>query len=408
MASSLNASTSGSGGVIVTSDATGNLDIQSGGSTVVAVTSTGVAVTGTLAASGAVTLTGSLNAPNTFGFKNRIINGGMVIDQRNAGASVTPTDGAYTLDRWRAGLSQVSKLSIQQNSGAVTPPSGFKNYLGVVSLSAYALTGSDVFMLQQKIEGYNVSDLMLGTASAATFTVSFWVRSSLTGLFGGSLINSAGDRSYPFSYTISIANTWEQKSITVAGDTSGTWLTTTGSGLELRLSMGSSGTYLGTVNTWGAGNYASVTGATSVVGTNGATFYITGVQLEKGSTATSFDFRDYGRELIMCQRYLPAWSGLNSLGTGQSIGSTNCRFNLPLPVTARVSPTGVSVSSAAHFATNNSAGTNLTGTAVTFLNAGTLSAWFDISVASGLTAGNASQVFATSSSALLYLTGCEL
>ena len=347
MASSLNASTSGGGGVIVTSDATGNLDIQSGGSTVVAVTSTGVAVTGTLAATGAVTLTGSLNTPNTFGFKNRIINGGMVIDQRNAGASVTPTDGAYTLDRWRAGLSQVSKLSIQQNSGAVTPPSGFKNYLGVVSLSAYALTGSDVFMLQQKIEGYNVSDLMLGTASAATFTVSFWVRSSLTGLFGGSLINSAGDRSYPFSYTISIANTWEQKSITVAGDTSGTWLTTTGSGLELRLSMGSSGTYLGTVNTWGAGNYASVTGATSVVGTNGATFYITGVQLEKGSTATSFDFRDYGRELIMCQRYYFERTlsavGFFASGSGQtlyqSIGS---------PVTMRAAPTSYPISGASN------------------------------------------------------------
>ena len=281
----------------------------------------------------------TLNTPNTFGFKNRIINGGMVIDQRNAGASVTPADGAYTLDRWRAGLSQASKLSIQQNSGSVTPPSGFKNYLGVVSLSAYALTGSDVFMLQQKIEGYNVSDLMLGTASAASFTVSFWVRSSLTGLFGGSLINSVGDRSYPFSYTISTANTWEQKSITVAGDTSGTWLTTTGTGLELRLSMGSSGAYLGTANVWGAGNYASVTGATSVVGTNGATFYITGVQLEKGSTATSFDFRDYGRELIMCQRY--AYGHVSSsqlIGLMFYYSATRMDCVVSFPTTMRTTP----------------------------------------------------------------------
>jgi len=236
--------------------------------------------------------------------KNRIINGAMVIDQRNAGALVNPmADSTYYLDRWRASSSQTSKLSIGQNAGSVTPPAGFTNYMGFTSLSAYSITSGDIFGIAQNIEGYNVADLAWGTASASTVTLSFWVRSSLTGTFGGSLRNSASSRSYPFSYTVSSANTWEQKSITIAGDTSGTWLTTNGIGILLFLSLGSGSTYSGTAGSWSGSTYTSATGATSVVGTNGATFYITGVQLEKGSTATSFDYRPYGTELQLCQRY---------------------------------------------------------------------------------------------------------
>jgi len=129
------------------------------------------------------------------------------------------------------------------------------------------------------------------------------VRSSLTGTFGGALANNGGTRTYPFTYTISVANTWEQKSVTIAGDTSGTWLTTNGVGLTLQIGLGVGSTYSGTAGSWAATNYLSATGATSVVGTNGATFYITGVQLEVGSTATSFDYRPYGTELALCQRY---------------------------------------------------------------------------------------------------------
>jgi hypothetical protein len=248
-------------------------------------------------------LIGSINAPNDFGLKNRIINGAMVIDQRNAGAAVSPAvDGTYYLDRWRTSLSVAGKFSIQQNAGAVTPPSGFINYLGITSLSAYTVGAGEIFMVQQRIEGYNVGDLAWGTASAATVTFSFWVRSSLTGTFGGSLTNGTG-RSYPFTYTISSANTWEQKTVTVAGDTSGTWLTTNGLGLICAFGLGVGTTYSGTAGAWAGSVYYSATGATSVVGTNGATFYITGVQLEKGSTATSFDYRPYGTELALCQRY---------------------------------------------------------------------------------------------------------
>jgi hypothetical protein len=244
-------------------------------------------------------------AATGFGFKNRIINGAMMIDQRNAGASVTQnTSVQYTLDRWFAYGSVTSKFTVQQNAGSVTPPVGFANYLGVTSSSAYSIGSTDLFFIGQYIEGFNFYDLNWGTANAQTITFSFWVRSSLTGTFGGGLQNNAQNRSYPFSYTISSANTWEQKTVTIAGDTSGTWVgATNGIGLRLWLSVGMGSTYSGTAGAWAGSDIRSATGATSVVGTNGATFYITGVQLEKGSTATSFDYRPYGTELQLCQRY---------------------------------------------------------------------------------------------------------
>jgi len=236
-------------------------------------------------------------------FKNRIINGAMVIDQRNAGASVTANGLIYTLDRWFSYADVGSKFTTQQNAGSVTPPVGFTNYLGATSLSAYTVGSGETFLIDQRIEGFNTADLNWGTANAKTVTLSFWVRSSLTGTFAGSLRNASQNRSYPFTYTISSANTWTTASVTIAGDTSGTWNTTNGVGIELAFSLGTGSTFNGTAGAWAAGNFLSVTGATSVVGTNGATFYITGVQLEVGSTATSFDYRQYGTELSLCQRY---------------------------------------------------------------------------------------------------------
>jgi hypothetical protein len=242
-------------------------------------------------------------AATGFGFKNRIINGAMMIDQRNAGASVTPTSTSYNLDRWAAYISQASKFSVQQNAGAVTPPVGFTNYLGVTSLSSYSVSSSDFFIIGTRIEGFNIADLGWGTANAQPVTLSFRVRSSLTGTFGGSLANSGDARTYPFSYTINSANTWTTVSVTIAGDTSGTWVTNNGVGISVYFGLGVGSTLSGTANTWSGSSFYAPTGATSVVSTNGATFYITGVQLEKGSTATSFDYRPYGTELALCQRY---------------------------------------------------------------------------------------------------------
>ena len=240
------------------------------------------------------------NTGMTVGFRNRIINGAMVIDQRNAGASVTPANGDYTLDRFWYNSTQASKATIQQSS---TAPVGFVNSLLVTSTSAYSIATGDVFGVVQRIEGNNIADLGFGTASASTITFSFWVRSSLTGAFGGSLYNSAGNRCYPFNYTINNANTWEQKTVTVAGDTTGTWLTNNGTGITLYFCLGTGSTYGGTANEWTGSTKLGVTGQTSLVGTSGATFYITGVQLEKGNIATSFDVRPYGTELALCQRY---------------------------------------------------------------------------------------------------------
>jgi hypothetical protein len=253
--------------------------------------------------------------------RNRIINGDMRIDQRNAGASGTAS--AFTIDRWGYGASQASKGTWQQNAGSVTPPTGFQNYWGFTSSSAYSVTASDQFYFYQGIEGYNVADLGLGASGASTFTISFWVRSSLTGTFGGSVQNGAQTRSYPFSYTISAANTWEQKSVTIVGDTTGTWLKTNSTGMYLLFSLGMGSTYSGTANTWAGANYIAPTGATSVVGTNGATFYITGVQLEVGSSATPFERRLYNQELANCQRYfqIVGFSGWTGSTTQAAIGS---------------------------------------------------------------------------------------
>ena len=232
--------------------------------------------------------------------RNRIINGDMRIDQRNAGASVTPTYNSYGLDRWSFPVSQNSKLTAQQSS---TVPSGFTNSMVITSSSAYSVGASDYFSLQQKIEGYNVADLGFGTASAKTITLSFWVQCSLTGTFGGVIGNNNGTRNYPFTYTISSANTWTYISVTIPGDTGGTWLTTNGVGLTVFFGLGAGSSWSGTAGAWTATQAFSATGATSVVGTNGATFYITGVQLEVGSVATPFEHVDYSEMLRRCQRY---------------------------------------------------------------------------------------------------------
>ena len=268
--------------------------------------------------------------------RNRIINGDMRIDQRNAGASGTANQ--YTVDRFGYYGAAASKGTWQQNAGSVTPPPGFTNYLGFTSSSAYTVGAAEQFNLYQPVEGFNVADLAWGTANAKTVTLSFWARSSLTGTFGGSIYNNVPNRSYPYSYAISSANTWELKTIVITGDTSGTWLTTNSIGLYLNFSLGAGSTVSGTAGSWAAGRYDSVTGATSVVGTNGATFYITGVQLEAGSVATPFERRSYGQELSLCQRYYQGASGVPLYAIASS-GAYDATATLGLPVSMRAAPT---------------------------------------------------------------------
>jgi len=274
---------------------------------------------------------------NNVTMRNRIINGAMTVSQRLGTSATANTISDYTLDRWAVNQSTTGKLIVQQNAGSVTPPAGFSNYLGVTSQSAYTVGASDYYLIAQPIEGFNAYDLNFGTSNAKTVTLSFQVYSSLTGTFGGSLRNYAGTRSYPFTYTISSANTWTTISITIAGDTSGTWVGATNAGWGyVYFGLGVGSTYSGTTGSWSGNNYVSATGATSVVGTNGATFYITGVQLEAGTTASPFEYRQYGTEYNLCQRYFQLLQG-----GGGRWGSTQANFiyTTVLPVSMRASPT---------------------------------------------------------------------
>jgi len=346
------------------------------------------------------------NASSNFGFKNRIINGAMVIDQRNAGASVTPTNGQLTLDRWAASLSQASKFSVQQST---TAPVGFVNSLKVTSLSAYTVGSSEVFLLSHYVEGLNVSDLAWGTANAKTVTLSFQVYSSLTGTFGGSIADSSQAYSYPFTYSIPTANTWTTISITIAGPTAGTWLTTNGIGIRIWFGLGVGSTLSGTAGSWTATGYYSATGATSVVGTNGATFYITGVQLEKGSTATSFDYRPYGTELALCQRYLYAVRGSLALSNQASVGvgcwdgTSGATIFVPFPVQLRTYPSSITVSSVSDFQIVREAVAWENATAITLTadGAGVQAASITVSTATRDTRGFAARMRSNASGAYL-------
>jgi hypothetical protein len=293
---------------------------------------------------------GSIVSSGSQGFKNKIINGNMTISQRWGTSANTPVAGiTYTVDRWHLNLSQASKVSFQQDAGSVAPPVGFKDYIGLTSTSAYSVVSGDYASLRQSIEGYNIADLDWGTANAKSITLSFWVRSSLTGTFGGSINNSDYSRSYPYTYTINSANTWEYKTVVIPGDTTGSWESTTSAGIHVGLGFGTGSTQVQPAGSWYNGTALGATGQTNVLGTNGATFYVTGVQVEKGTTASSFEFRSYGTELQLCQRYfISAPNGTLVAHAGATYVSAQ------FPVTMRAAPTVVCTPTIS----NSSASTN--------------------------------------------------
>ena len=282
-------------------------------------------------------------ASNNVTFRNRIINGAMVIDQRNAGAAVTVNNNQqYPVDRFIVQSSTSTQFTAQQST---TAPTGFYNSLLITTSSANASGFNAVW---QRIEANNTNDFGLGTASASTFTVSFWVRSSVTGTFGFYLQNNASSYSYVTTYTINAANTFEYKTITVTGPTAGTWLTTNNCSLQVAWSLGGTGGTTSTLGSWQSANVYNATGSTGIYNTASATFYITGVQLEAGTAASPFEYRQYGTELALCQRYFAKTfpqtvAPANGLGTnyflGYSPNSTNPHTILKFPVTMRSAPT---------------------------------------------------------------------
>ena len=295
-----------------------------------------------------VDTSGGVLAPISSVMRNRIINGQMVLDQRNAGAVQTsPANNVYNLDRWRCnvgggGFNIQQTPSTTETGFATRVAAGFSNYLAVTST---AVTSASNYNIRQLIEGFNTADLAFGTASAKTITLSFWVYSSLTGTFGGSIQNSAGDRSYVYSYTIAAADTWQQVTATIPGDTSGTWIgATNGIGLVLYIAYSTAVANAGAAGSWTANDFRAPTGQVNVVGTNGATFYITGVQLEVGTQATSFEYRQYQQELALCQRYyyktIPGVIN-GTFGSSYTTATTSTQALIQFPVTLRTRPTAL-------------------------------------------------------------------
>jgi hypothetical protein len=300
-----------------------------------------------------------------FSFKNRIINGDMRIDQRNAGASLTVNDAAafYAVDRFECqGQSGDGVYTAQRST---TVPAGFNNSLAITVTTADASIGAtQSYMIRQRIEGFNVADLGFGSANAKTVTISFWVRSSLTGTFGGALINGSFNRAYPFSYTISAADTWEQKSVTIAGDTTGTWNTDNSTGFVVSFSLGAGSSRVGTAGAWAGSNLQGATGQVNLIGTNGATFFLTGVQLEVGSVATPFERRPYGTELYLCQRY---FYKTDALGVGPANTADAVVFLQSFPQVMRAAPTTTAVAGT-NWTISDNYTTDYTATSPTILN----------------------------------------
>jgi hypothetical protein len=408
-------------GVIISGDTSGSVTLQAP-ATAGTVTVTLPATSGTMLTTASSTgISGSAISSGTvpeayggtgtstgyYGFKNRIINGAMTIDQRNAGAAYTTATSvfAYCLDRFRMYYSATSKYTVQQNAGSVTPPVGFSNYLGVTSSAATTLTSSDLFLIQHFIEANNTADFALGTANAVTFTLSFWVRSSLTGTFGG-VVNNASSYSYPFTYSIPSANTWTFISIPITGPTAGAWNTSgTSASFQINWQLQTGSTFLGTAGAWTASSLFGATGATNILSTNGATWYITGVQLEKGSTATSFDYRPYGTELALCQRYYQKFSataGGQVFGSGVMNTTTTARMFIPFLVPLRTNPTALEQSGTASDYAIFYGGTVTTCSAVPgFVSASVNGGNFEATIASGGTVGYGTLLRSATSSAYL-------
>lgn len=277
--------------------------------------------------------------------RNLIINGAMVIDQRNGGSAVTVSAAGsyYGADRFNFFKNSSANFTIQQSSVA---PQGFNKSLSATVTSAASSTAAQNVVFGQSIEGFNTAHLHWGSANASTLTLSFWVRSSLTGTYCVAFRNAAFNRSYVAEYTINTADTWEQKTITVSGDTTGTWETGNLAGIRVVWDLGSGSDAIVTAETWSSGAPVRTTNQVDWANTSSATFYLTGVQFEIGDTVTPFEHRSYGQEMALCQRYYTKIGGdalADIYGAAYITGGGFILDTLTLPVKMRAAPTGTKV-----------------------------------------------------------------
>jgi len=374
---------------------------------------TGLVTSGQIANVANTQVTGSIEATQVgttvsqlFGMRNRIINGAMLIDQRNAGASVALGAGitAYPTDRYRVENNTTGTATGQNVSDA---PTGFSNSLKyTVTATDVSLAATENVVVIQPIEGFNTADLVFGTASAKTITISFWVKSSVTGTFGGSILNSSFDRFYPYSYTISVVNTWEYKTVTIPGDTTGTWVgATNGVGLRLMFCLAAGADRIAAAGAWTASLGYGPTGQTNLMATSAATWQVTGVQLEVGSSATPFERRLYNQELANCQRYYyrnKAKEAGNRFGSLFCESTTLSQCIIPFPVSMRTNPTALEQSGTAGDYTVFAGGAVTTCSSVpTIGNATTEACNIIFTVASGLTIGHGGAARALNTNAYL-------
>jgi len=346
-------------------------------------------------------------ASNNVTMRNRIINGAMVINQRYGTTAQTGV-GGYVTDRFQVLNQSAGTVNAQT---VTTAPAGFTYSTQLtVGTADNAVGSTDSVIFYQILEGYNIADFNWGTANAKTVTLSFWVYSSLVGTYSGSLVDNSGSVSFPFNYTISTANTWTQITQTITGPVSGTFGSTNNVGFYLEFSLMTGSSFQGTPNAWSAGNLRGTSSQVNWMATSGNTWLITGVQLEAGTTASPFEYRQYGTELSLCQRYCLVWD--YAVSPVRLFGWNNTTsvgvVNLPIPVTLRSPPTGVTVTNASTMAYYAS-GTSYTVSSVTLdSNAGINTANLSVTTTGGLTVGAGNILGLQSAGNKIVLNGMEL
>jgi hypothetical protein len=282
---------------------------------------------------------------NSVNFRNIVINGDMQVAQRSTSVASITTSGYYTLDRFRTGLTTLGTFTMSQSTD-VPSGYGFANSLKYDCTTADASPAAgDAMILSQYFEGQNLQYLKKGTANAVSLTASFWVKSTKTGTFILELVDADNSRSISKSYTVSASNTWEFKTITYAGDTTGAFTNDNGSSLEINFWLGAGTTFTsGTLATsWGTQTSANrAVGQVNIADSTSNDFLITGIQLEAGTSASDFEFLPYDVDLLRCQRYC------NVFDTNNSYALCNAYFNsttsvlggvVTYPTTMRADPT---------------------------------------------------------------------